>query len=76
MIIILNKKNFTIFKIENFINDEDYNILQRSFPDPSFDYLTDCNNKKFSFQSDSNIYLNLIHKNSNLKNVHQKIKRK
>ena len=76
MIRILNEKRFFIFKIENFISNEDFNTLLETFPHPNINDLINCNNKKYSFKSDSDIFLNLINKNSNLKNIYQKIKKK
>ena len=51
------KTPYFIFEIENFLSDNQYNILNNNFPNPSNKNLLFDEGKKFSFHSRSDYYL-------------------
>lgn len=74
---IIEKKNnfFPIFSINNFLNEEQYYILSSNFPKIKSEDLNNNDNGKYSFDSESQIFLDLIKKNKNLREVLENIKK-
>jgi len=75
---IIEKKNnfFPIFSINNFLNEEECNILSSNFPKIKSEDLNNNDNGKYSFDSKSEILLDLIKKNENLRELLENIKKR
>ena len=66
---------FYIFKIENFLSDDEYSFIYENFPKLENFNLKDIEglHKKFSFNSRQKIYLDTLEKNKMVKFLHEKI---
>ena len=73
----LNKKNFTLFKIKNFLDSETYEFLNKSFPKIDNKRLNNFslkkNNYKYTIISTDQDYTYLLKKNENLQKIHNAI---
>ena len=55
----ISRKPFTLFKIDNFFLDDFYNNLEDNYPDLEnlkIDNLSDFKNKKYAFDTSSDVY--------------------
>ncbi len=66
---------FYIFKIENFLSNEEYSYIFKNFPELNSYNLSELEgqNKKFSFNSRQKNYWNTLNKNKMVKNLHEQI---
>ncbi len=73
----LNKKNFTIFRIKNFLDDKTYEFLDKSFPKIDEERLNNFNleknNYKYTIISTDQDYKELLEKNESLQKIHNSI---
>lgn len=73
----LNKKNFTIFKIKNFLDYKTYEFLDKSFPKIDEERLNNFNleknNYKYTIISTDQDYKELLEKNKRLQKIHNSI---
>ena len=73
----LNKKNFALFRIKNFLNEDSYEFIKKSFPPieskrfNNFDL--ERNNHKYMIMSTDEHYKDLLEKNERLKIIHNAI---
>ena len=65
-----------IFKVKNIISDLEYNILEKTFPNFNKEQLINKNDNKYSFNSKSETFSNLINKNNDLCNLYKNLKKK
>jgi hypothetical protein len=74
---IINNNKFTIFKIPNFLNEENYELLNTYFPKIESKTLNEFNlkknNLKYRISSNENNYQDIINKNSVLMDFHNEI---
>lgn len=70
----LYKKNFTLFRIKNFLDESSYQFLKKSFPEIDSKRLSNSNlekrNYKYTIISTDRDYENMLKKNENLKIIH------
>ena len=62
----ISRKPFTLFKIDNFFPDDFYNNLEENYPDLEnlkIDNLSDFKNKKYAFDTSSDVYSSHIKSN-------------
>lgn len=73
----INKKNFSIFRIKNFLDENSYEFLNNSFPKIENQRLSNFNlektNYKYTIISTDKDYNQLIEKNKNLRKIHEAI---
>ncbi len=73
----LNRKNFVIFKIKNFLDEDSYKFIKKSFPPIESnrfdDFDLDYYNNKYNITSTDEHYKNLLDNNENLQIIHNAI---
>ncbi len=72
---LINKENFILFKIKNFLDKENYKFIKKNFPKINEKDLVNFklkkNNLKYSISSKDKKYLDILELNPNIKIIHK-----